>query len=89
MNPANATDHIISVGDWVQGSPGVANGSAVRHALDVLKTIDINVPIWDQAAFNGNNTLYHVVGFARVRITDYRLPGKNRITARYLGQGCQ
>lgn len=88
VNPANHADHIISVGDWVQGSPGVSNSSNVRNALDTLKTIDINVPIWDQASGNGNNTLYRVAGFARVRIISYQLPGQNRITARYLGSAC-
>ena len=45
-NPANAGDNVISIGDWVQGKPGVSNSNGVRDALDVLKTIDINVPIW-------------------------------------------
>ena len=88
VNPANTADHVISVGDWVKGKPGVANSSNVRNALDVLKTIDINVPIWDQTSGNGNNTMYRVVGFAKVRIINYQLPGQNRITARYLGPAC-
>lgn len=88
VNPNNAADHVVSVGDWVHGKPGVSNGKSVRDALDVLKTIDIDVPIWDRATGSGNNTLYHVVGFAKVRITDYRLPNQNRITATYLGPGC-
>jgi len=88
VNPANAADHVISVGDWVQGKPGVSNSSDVRKALDVLKTSDINVPIWDQTSGNGNNTRYRVAGFAKVRIISYQLAGQNRITARYLGPAC-
>ncbi|MBI5385181.1 MAG: HYR domain-containing protein [Verrucomicrobia bacterium] len=88
VNPANAGDHVVSVGDWVQGAPGVANSSSVRQALDTLKTIDINVPIWDQTSGKGSNTKYRVVGFAKVRILNYQLPGPNRITARYLGAAC-
>ncbi|MEK7675575.1 MAG: HYR domain-containing protein [Verrucomicrobiota bacterium] len=87
-NPSNAADNVISIGDWVQGKPGVSNSNGVRNALDVLKTIDINVPIWDQTTGNGNNTKYRVVGFAKVRIVSYLLPGQNRISARYLGSAC-
>lgn len=85
VNPNDPTDTVVSIGDWVQGSPGVSNASSVRAALDVLKTIDITVPVWDQATGNGNNSLYRVAGFAIVRITDYRLPNQNRITATFVG----
>lgn len=84
-NPNDSSDHIVSVGDPVQGRPGVENASEVRDALDTLKTRDIVVPVWDNATESGRNTLYRVVSFARTRILDYRLPGENRITARFLG----
>ncbi len=90
INPSNKNDHVVSVGDWVRGKPGVSNSDKVRKALDALEKIDITVPVWDKATKSGNNSLYHVVGFARVRIINYRLPNQNRITARYLGPaGCQ
>lgn len=85
VNPNDAADTMVSVGDWVQGSPGVANASGVRNALNTLKTMDITVPVWDQATGTGNNALYHVTDFATVRITDYKLPNQNRITATFLG----
>ncbi len=85
VNPNDSTDRTVSIGDWVQGSPGVSNASGVRNALDTLMSRDITVPVWDQATGSGNNSLYRVVNFARVRITDYRLPGQNRITALFLG----
>jgi hypothetical protein len=84
-NPNNPGDNVVSVGDWVQGRPGVENASGVRDALDTLKTRDIVVPVWDIATAQGANTNYHVVGFARIRILDYRLPSENRITAHFLG----
>ncbi len=84
-NPNNADDHLISIGDIVQGAPGVMNASDVRSALDTLMTMDIAVPVWDQAGANGSNSWYRVVGFALVRITDYQLPSQNRISATYLG----
>jgi len=85
VNPNNPSDHVVSVGDWVQGKPGVSNSSQVRAALDQLKTLDIVVPMWDAASGNGNNSLYRLAGFARMRLIDYRLPGQNRISARFLG----
>jgi hypothetical protein len=85
VNPLNRNDRTISVGDWVQGKPGVSNSDKVRKSLDTLKTIDIVVPVWDRAAKRGNGSLYRVTAFARVRITDYQLPKQNRITARFLG----
>lgn len=89
VNPYDASDYWVTIGDWVQGSPGVSNASSVRSALDILKTIDIVVPVWDQATGNGNNSLYRVANFAVVRITDYALPNQNRITATFLGYAPQ
>ncbi len=85
INPQNPSDHFISIGDWVQGKPGVSNSQAVRRALNTLEHIDIIVPVWDQAVGKGNNSLYRVSAFAKVRIINYRLPQQNRITARFLG----
>jgi hypothetical protein len=85
VNPMNRKDRVVSVGDWVQGKPGVTDSRQVRAALDILKQIDIVVPVWDRAESRGNNSLYRVVAFARVRLTEYRLPKQNQITARFLG----
>jgi hypothetical protein len=85
VNPRNHNDHTVSVGDWVQGKPGVSNSDKVRKALDTLETIDIVVPVWNQAISRGNNSLYRVSAFARVRLLSYKLPNQNRITARFLG----
>ena len=85
INPNDRHDHVVSVGDWVQGKPGVSNSRQVRDALDALEQIDITVPVWDQACGKGNNSLYRVVAFARVRLLNYQLPHQNRITARFLG----
>jgi len=90
INPNAPKDHVVSVGDWVQGKPGVSNGKHVRDALDALKQIDITVPVWNQARGTGNNSLYRVAAFARVRLISYQLPKENRITARFLGfDSCQ
>jgi len=73
------------VGDWVEGKPGISNSENVRRALNALEHIDIVVPVWDQATGRGNNSLYHVVRFARVRLLNYQLANQNWISARFLG----
>ena len=72
-NPYAATDHSVSRGDWVVGRPGVANDATVRRALDLLKTIDITVPVWGQATKTTGQILYLVNGFARVRLLRYQI----------------
>jgi hypothetical protein len=89
-NPFDLTDHRVSIGDWVQGKPGAPNSEAVRDKLDALEAIDTAVPIWDQAISQGDNCLYRVVAFARVRIISHQSLPVNRITARFLGfTSCQ
>jgi hypothetical protein len=85
INPNNSADHALSISDWVYGRPGVANSKGVRDALDVLKALTIAVPVWDTATGQGNNTQYHIVGCARIRITAYQLPAQDRISAIYGG----
>lgn len=84
VNPNNPNDHAVSVGDYVQGSTGVQNSSSIRARLDVLKTMDITVPVWDRVQGSGANTAYRVGAFARVRIVSYNLNQK-KITATFLG----
>ena len=85
VNPDDSSDKEVSVGDWVQGKPGVSNSSNVRSVLDELKSTDITVPVWNQTRGQGNNANYRVSAFARVRLLSYQLPGQNRISARFLG----
>ena len=85
VNPADATDHEVSVGDWVRGKPGVSNSSAVRDALDNLEDFEIILPVYDQVTGSGSSAAYHISGFAKVRILGYRLPSANRISVVYLG----
>src|SRR5205823_14392062 len=48
VNPVNASDQVVSVGDWVRGRAGVSNSADIRAALDALKNADVDVPVWDQ-----------------------------------------
>ena len=85
VNPDNTNDHTLVVGDWVSGKPGVSNSKHVRAALDTLESVQIVVPVWDQARGEGDNTAYHVSAFAVVQIISYSLPSQNQITAQFLG----
>jgi|ERR1035441_3176082 hypothetical protein len=85
VNPDNANDHVVTVGDWVQGKPGVSNSHEVRDALDGLEDYEVVVPVWDQVRGHGSQAAYHVSGFARVRILGYRLPSQNRISVLFIG----
>ena len=66
VDPFNPGNNQVQVGSWVQGKPGVSNSESVRDALDNLESIVITVPVWDRTQSQGNNTLYHVIGFANV-----------------------
>ncbi len=85
VNPYDPVDHILTTNDWVYGKPGVSNSKNVRDALDTLKAYTITVPVWQEATGEGNHLKYRVVGFAQIRITDYRLSGTDRISAIFLG----
>lgn len=90
INPYDPTDSVVSVGDWLRGRPGVANSSRMRAALDVLKTVDIVVPVWDTAQGSGSMITYQVSAFAVIRLISYQLPKQNSISAQFLGyQTCQ
>jgi sorbitol-specific phosphotransferase system component IIBC len=84
-NPNDPNDHIVSIGDWVEGKPGVSNAKGVRDALDMLMGMEIVVPVWDITQGNGANAEYRISGFAIVRLLDYHLPGQDRMTAEFLG----
>jgi len=85
VDPTGANNNEIVVGSWIQGKPGVSNSSNVRGALNTLETEVISVPVWDVSIAQGNNSLYHVVGFASVQITGYHLPKQNAISVLFLG----
>jgi RHS repeat-associated protein len=83
-NPNDPQDHHVSVGDWVRATPGVSNSRDVRTALDQLLATEAIVPVWDTTTGSGSSTSYHIVSFARVQLTNYRLPTHNRISAKFL-----
>lgn len=83
-----AGDTLINAGDWVWGNTGLSNSNDARDAMEWLmrkEPPEIRIPVWREADGTGIGGSYLVVGFAIVRITDYHLPGQNRISAQFLG----
>jgi hypothetical protein len=85
VNPYDPADNTPSVGDWVNGRPGTANSKQLRQALDNIMPLIITVPVWNQAQGQGNNIEYQISSYAQVQISDYHLPGQDRISAVYWG----
>ena len=85
VNPYDPADNTPSVGDWVNGRPGAANSKQLRQALDNLMPLIITVPVWNQAQGQGNNIEYQISSYAQVQISDYHLPGQDRISVVYWG----
>ena len=85
VDPFDPGNHQVQVGNWVQGKPGVSNSKSVRDALDNLESMVITVPVWDQAQNEGNNTLYHVVGFARCKSSATTFRPETVISVLFIG----
>ena len=86
INPHNPSDHIMNIGDWVQGSTGVKNASCVRAHLDwfISTETPMTIIVWDAVEGAGAGFNYHIVGFAQFVLVSYRLPSENRITGRFI-----
>lgn len=87
INPLNPSDHVINVGDWVQGSTGNMHSLA-----SILDTYWVNtgqvmvIPLFDtKNAGNGANLNYRVAGFAALTITAHHMTGNDKyIEARFV-----
>jgi hypothetical protein len=86
VDPDDTDDRLLNIDDWAQGAPGSMNAAAVRTALDVLKTMDIILPVRDAKRGQGSNLDYHVQRFASVRLLDYKLTGQGYLTFTYKGE---
>ena len=79
-NPLNASDTQLSVGDFVEGAPGVKNSKAIRSNLGALLGHNIIVPVWGSADGQGARFNYETVRFAVIRLNDYALNGKGYLS---------
>ncbi len=86
VNPDDAIDHQLNLGDWAQGASGSMNASAVRDRLDALKTQDIILPAWDSSRGHGSKFDYRVQRFVSVRLRDYQLTGNGWLSFEYKGE---
>jgi hypothetical protein len=87
QNPMDPDDTHLSVGDWISANTGVSNDSKVRASLDRLKSKGwFRVVVFDQHSYEqgGANGMYHAINFAIVELLEYRLPGQNSISIRFV-----
>jgi hypothetical protein len=68
-NANDASDHALSVGDYVKSLPG--NNGGVNDTnyplLDNIVGQEIIIPVWD--SYDTNTSAYHITRFIRVRMT--------------------
>lgn len=75
VEPGDATDISLHVGDWVAANTGSVNANGVRNAIESLinNKSAVRAIIWDEAQQQGNNGQYKVAGFAIFRLLGYSL----------------
>lgn len=93
QNAMDPTDTHLSVGDWIWANTGVSNDIKVRDAMDGLINKGwIRVVVFDEHSDEGGaNGKYHASNFAIVKLTDYSLPGTNKISIEFVAMdstGC-
>lgn len=80
----NYNDHVINVGDWVQGAPGNKNSSQVRGNLNQYFMPTANprhimiIPLYDDVAGQGSHSNYRVASFAAFWLDDYDFTGQDK-----------
>ena len=79
VEPGDATDTSLNIGDWVAANTGAINASGVRTALESMVDSEriIRLIVWDDAVDQGNNGRYKIVGFAVFRLVGYQLSQGN------------
>lgn len=78
VEPTNALDTALHVGDWVAANTGSVNANAVRDALashvDLANSgRTLRLLVWDDAEQQGNNGRYKIIGFIVVKLHGYSL----------------
>jgi hypothetical protein len=69
-------DDVLNIGDWVWALTGNVNSNGVaRDELDARIGQTHRFPVWDVAEGSGSNVVYHIVGFALIRIDGFDLTG--------------
>ncbi|NVJ49018.1 MAG: tandem-95 repeat protein, partial [Gammaproteobacteria bacterium] len=85
QNPEQADDNEVSIGDWVQGRPGVKNSRDIRDNLTALLGRNIRIPAWSSNRGQGSLFDYQTGAFIEIELTDFKLNGKGWISFIYKG----
>jgi hypothetical protein len=76
IEPIDATDQEMHIGDWVSANTGVGNASFVRDTMDEHINLErtLRLLIWDVPGTSpGNNAMYHISRIAIFRLHGYNL----------------
>ena len=75
VEPGDATDTSLQVGDWIAANTGAINASEVRGQIESLVSGNgtVRVIVWDDATDQGSNGKYRASGFAIFRLIGYHL----------------
>lgn len=79
VNPYDANDHTINLGDWIEGSTG--NMHSLASILDqywVNTDRVMVIPLFDATEERGAKFNYRAAGFGAMKITGYSLGGNNK-----------
>lgn len=93
VEPTDANDISLNVGDWVAANSGSINAKAVRDALSPHVDLadsgrTLRLIVWDDAVDNGNNGKYRISGFMIAKLHGYHLSnsqGGSWILAEFIG----
>jgi uncharacterized repeat protein (TIGR01451 family) len=84
--------HVVATGCWVPGNTGVSNGDAVRTAmanwLNGYLGKPMTIIIWDETTGQGQNTYYHIIGFAEFVLDSFKLQETNEIWGKFVKKTC-
>lgn len=75
IEPDDPTDQELHIDDWVAGSTGSINSTAVRDAIEDHVSLDraLRLIVWDEANGTGAGGRYHISGYAIFRLVGYSL----------------
>jgi hypothetical protein len=66
----------LNIGDTLNGDTGISAG--IKDELASIIGLPRTIPLYDTVSGNGNNTNYHIVGFAGIRLVEVQLTGNNK-----------
>jgi hypothetical protein len=75
VEPGDAADTSMHIGDWVAANTGSVNAKGVRDQLNemIVRERYVRLIVWDGAEGTGSNGRYRISGFAVFKIVGYRL----------------